>query len=444
MKTSLAITSLLPQKDSPAETMVLPFRSSSKKARSGAFGDNMKLPLHRWFRYSAGFSAEWAQTVIQETVGRDGVVLDPFAGSGTTLIAAQRAGVASVGLESHPFVSRVALAKLCWDIDAEQFLKAADLLLEQAKKVKSPRKPNVPVGLLAKCYSEEALVDLLALRQAYEEAGFETDKIRQLLWLLITSILRECSFVGTAQWQYVLPNKKKARTKTPFAAYTAKARDFYNDIRFAQENLQGKATLITADARDYPGLEYKNYFDMIVASPPYPNNYDYADATRLEMSFWGEVSSWGELHEAVRNKLICSCSQHSAAEKMNLNGLLNNPLLKPICNELEVVCRQLETIRETKGGKKTYHTMIAAYFSDLAQIWKNLRPMMKSGSTIHFVIGDSAPYGVYVPCDKWLAELALAAGFKDPQFIKLRDRNTKWKNRKHTVPLKEGILTVRG
>jgi hypothetical protein len=70
--------------------------------------------------------------------------------------------------------------------------------------------------------------------------------------------------------------------------------------------------------------------------------------------------------------------------------------------------------------------------------------MMKSGSTIHFVIGDSAPYGVYVPCDKWLAELALAAGFKDPQFIKLRDRNTKWKNRKHTVPLKEGILTVRG
>lgn len=60
------------------------------------------------------------------------------------------------------------------------------------------------------------------------------------------------------------------------------------------------------------------------------------------------------------------------------------------------------------------------------------------------MVGDSAPYGVYVPVDQWLGRLALAAGFKSFDFVKLRDRNTKWKNRKHRVPLHEGILRVVG
>jgi len=32
--------------------------------RSGAFGDNMSLPVHRWYRYSAGFSADWVSSLI--------------------------------------------------------------------------------------------------------------------------------------------------------------------------------------------------------------------------------------------------------------------------------------------------------------------------------------------------------------------------------------------
>jgi hypothetical protein len=51
---------------------------------------------------------------------------------------------------------------------------------------------------------------------------------------------------------------------------------------------------------------------------------------------------------------------------------------------------------------------------------------------------------VYVPVDKWLGELAIYAGFYSYEFEKLRDRNTKWKNRKHRVPLHEGRLWIKG
>src|SRR5437016_10759583 len=82
-------------------------------AASSTFVDNMRLPVHRWIRFSAGFSGAWAQHLIQSApTNKDTRVFDPFAGSGTTLIAAEDAGVAAFGVEAHPFIYRLARAKL--------------------------------------------------------------------------------------------------------------------------------------------------------------------------------------------------------------------------------------------------------------------------------------------------------------------------------------------
>ena len=86
--------------------------------------------------------------------------------------------------------------------------------------------------------------------------------------------------------------------------------------------------------------------------------------------------------------------------------------------------------------------MITAYFYDLAKVFRTLYKLTREDCKMCFVIGDSAPYGVYVPVDDWLGKLAISAGFKNYHFEKLRDRNIKWKNRKHRVPLKEGRLWI--
>lgn len=112
-----------------------------QESRSGTFTDNMRLPIHRWFRYSAGFSAEWVEQTIKDfPSSKPPVVLDPFAGSGTTLLAAEKAGAVVHGYESHPFVYRIAAAKLLWHLDEQRLLKDATLFLSRAKA----RKPRVP------------------------------------------------------------------------------------------------------------------------------------------------------------------------------------------------------------------------------------------------------------------------------------------------------------
>lgn len=203
------------------------------------------------------------------------------------------------------------------------------------------------------------------------------------------------------------------------------------------------AALMKQDARKPSAVE-KNSIDLVITSPPYANNYDYADATRLELSVLGEINSWGELQSKIRPGLIRSCSQMVSKEKKDTFRYLKDPLLKPIFHEISDVCTKLDLEKEKHGGKKNYHTMIALYFLDLAEVWRELRQVCKEGAMVCFVVGDSAPYGVYVPVDEWLGRLAIAAGFKEYSFEKIRDRNVKWKNRKHKVPLKEGRLWVKG
>jgi len=419
------------------ETLVPPAPSEQKsRSNGGVFIPNMRLPVHRWFRYSAGFSAAWAEARIEsESRAEDLVVLDPFVGSGTTLIAAQMQDVNSIGFETHPLVRRICQAKLAWDVDPEEFQRRATLVLEQAVS----RAWTNPPALLAKIYHPSTLAALVGLRDAVESHR-EGDRTDALLWLALLAILRPCSPAGTAQWQYVLPNKSKRKVAEPIPAFTAQVGLMAQDMKDMPRS-SAAVKLASVDARTAKGVE-DGSVDLVVTSPPYPNNYDYADATRIEMTFLGEIERWGDLQSQVRTHLMRSCSQHMSG--YDPSEALEAPELEPIRSELLGVYERLAREREGRGGRKAYHAMIAAYFHDLSRTWIALRRVCRPGATAHFVVGDSAPYGVHVPVERWLGELALEAGFSDWSFEKLRDRNTKWKNRKHRVPLHEGVLTVRG
>ena len=412
-----------------------------RRDTSSTFVDNMSLPVHRWFRFSAGFSAEWVKKVIEDAKAKfDPRVLDPFAGSGTALLAAEDSGVDSYGVEAHSFLFRVATVKLSRRSDPDLYLKLARDVRDTAKKLR-PELDHYP-ALIHKCYEPHALALLDSLRQAVEKHRSEA-ATWALVWLTLVNILRPTASVGTAQWQYVLPQKRKKKILDPLEAFDSATEMFYRDIKISQLVRGPKARILLSDARTCEGVP-DGFANLVVTSPPYANNFDYADATRLEMSFLGEIQGWGDLHDAVRKHLVRSCSQHVPEKRVNLEEVLDSQELEPIRHEISKVCNELAEVRLTKAGKKTYHLMVACYFLDLAKVWKALRRACDSPSRICFVVGDSAPYGVYVPVIDWLGKLAMAANFKSMRFEKTRDRNVKWRNRKHRVPLVEGRMWING
>jgi hypothetical protein len=416
--------------------------SDVKVSRSGTFVDNMVLPVHRWFRYSAGFAAPWVEQVLAEwEIGKQYLVLDPFAGSGTVPVVCDMLEIPSLGVEAHPVVSRVCKAKLLWTTPPERLTAFATHVMEEAQTRESHTQAY-PV-LIERSYDSDVLAFLDALKSSWLQARDESQE-SELVWLALTAILRPTSKAGTAQWQYILPNKTKKNVVAPLTAFRHQIEVIKADLRWMQARTsRSRAQVIAGDARtlaDKTPCEV----DAVITSPPYANNYDYADALRFEMTFWGDVAGWGDIHEAVRKHLIVSSSQHSSRERLRLSDLLQSEAVAPIRPELTAIVQQLAEVRESHGGKKHYHTMVAAYCRDISLVLRQLRRVCRSGARMCWVIGDSAPYGVHCPIERWIAELALAAGFKSHHFDKLRDRNIKWKNRKHRVPLKEGLLWIEG
>lgn len=125
-----------------------PTKPQRRATNSTTFANNMSLPVHRWFRYSAGFSADWVATEVEKSGAHR--VLDPFAGSATTLVAAQAVGAEAAGVEIHPFVARVARAKLHWTAEPTEFITRAEKVVATASEMEPDT--SAVSELTAKCF----------------------------------------------------------------------------------------------------------------------------------------------------------------------------------------------------------------------------------------------------------------------------------------------------
>ena len=86
--------------------------------------------------------------------------------------------------------------------------------------------------------------------------------------------------------------------------------------------------------------------------------------------------------------------------------------------------------------------MVAGYFNDMFLVLQQVYRVLKPHARFVIVLGDSAPYGVYIPAEEYLGRLGVALGFQDYRVQPLRERGGKWGHnpQRHKVMLKESVL----
>lgn len=420
----------------------------------GTFKDSLKAPVYRWFTYPAGFSYKAVEySINQEKLVPGNYVYDPFMGTGTTNLVAKTMGLNSYGVEAHPFVYPIACCKMNWDIDQNQvsthLTEIKAIVSEDKKSLNDIERINANEfpELILKCYLPGTLYQLKVIRDYILQ--IPDDDIKLFMKVALISTLREVSIAATG-WPYIAPNKIKitSLSKDGIGSYSnavLRMLDDLNSIRLTSEHITTEHTLIHGDCRNTNEMIPDECIDHIFTSPPYLNNFDYADRTRLEMYFMGDAKNWGDICSSVRTKLITSATtqinRSDSRYQFREDFILDCPDEYAFLSE---AVTKLSELRLTKGGKKSYDLLVVGYMNDLYLTLKECYRVLKAGKKAKFILGDSAPYGVHIPTDEFIGRIGVRIGFKDYKVDELRTRGDKWKEnpQRHNIKLREAIVTL--
>jgi len=182
-----------------------------------------------------------------------------------------------------------------------------------------------------------------------------------------------------------------------------------------------------------------------VTSPPYLNNFDFAEMTRMELYYWKYASSWSEITESVRRRLIVNTTTAPSDLKRSQEPFKNS-LPSATQRELEPVIEELRAMKRRRIGKKDYDLLIYPYFAQMQRVISELSRVLRPQALLHLLVADAALYGVHIHTEHFLASLMRKKGFEVLGIDRLRNRGDRWilnKRQGSSTPLGEFHIYAR-
>ena len=181
-----------------------------------------------------------------------------------------------------------------------------------------------------------------------------------------------------------------------------------DDLKKVQELSSTPTTLFLGDAREMSSFMQPRSIDAVITSPPYPNEKDYSRTTRLESVLLGFMSSREELRRQ-KQQFIRSNTRGVYKSDTDDSWVANISRIQALANSIEE--RRLE-LGKTSGFEKQYTKVVKLYFGGMARHLSQLRPLLRPGAKLAYVVGDQASYfRIMIRTGEILAEVAELLGY---------------------------------
>lgn len=378
-------------------------------------------PRHRWFYFPHSYSHRLVNTILDSwRIPNNGLVVDNFAGSGTTLLTARERNLSAIGFDLSPLSVTVTNVKTA-SYNAKQLERGLHSILDGA-----PRDiPSVP-DRLARAFTQMELREIFTLLgplRALDEAARQFFLVA-LLWAT-RGFSRAVPDGGWFRWQQWPDRSGEFRQ-----AFEDVAIGMMHDVATVNwPNGHTTARAHLADARDLP-LPASSV-DALITSPPYANRHDYSRVFHIVLLLLGLAESEVKRlrHQSIRSHVEAKAQ---AGHRRMLGTYTSPDLLNAVLEALP------------PDADPRINRLLRGYFEDIYLSLLEVRRTLRPGGRAAYVIGNVRHAGVMVPVDEIIADLAGQAGLtRDATWvIRLRGNAAQQMGQHGRVPSRESVVIL--
>ena len=402
------------------------------KPRRATNGDANKLspddrPIHDWYRFVLSFPPHLVREYLQRFGATpDHRVLDPFCGTGTTLVECKKLGIPSVGVEANRMAHFASRVKVDWSPDPDDLLGHAQAVARLAmatletdgvaddpavvphpdwtdglRRLAEERRGLLLTDSISPLPLHKALVLLECLEHHRDDRHHEHERLA-----LAKALVFSASNLQFGPEVGVGPAKPDGPLVGP---WLAGIRAMAEDLRHVRANRETPAEVHRADARQIVQVLGPGSVDAVITSPPYPNEKDYTRTTRLESVLLGFVANKHDL-KAMKQSLIRSNTRNVYKGDDDDAFVAEHPEIQRIADAIE---RRRIELGKTSGFERLYSRVTRLYFGGMARHLADLRTILRPGAHLAYVVGDQASYlRVMIRTGQLLAEIGEALGYE--------------------------------
>ena len=297
------------------------------------------------------------------------------------------------------------------------FERAAQLAAQSAADDAAAVAEKPALSNIERWWSPAALTFLLRLKAAIDihEAGAAT--------LLKIAFCRTLLRLSNAAFNHQSMSFRTAPAPLGSEAVDVFIEQFRSDVeevaRAAPDNPRGSAAYFQGNARESVGAlaKCRNRVDLLITSPPYPNRMSYIRELRPYMYWLQFLRSGREAGELDWQAIGGTW------------GVATSRLGEWVCRGEWVPAELLATVKKIRRAHERNGILLAnyvhRYFEDMFTHLAAMLPLLRSGATVHYIVGNSIFYGHGVPVQEYLAAQMAALGLRAVRVAPIRKRNSK-------------------
>lgn len=370
------------------------------------FSDEGNKFRQRWYRYKEGYSVDLIKNLIYEyNKNPNGVILDPFLGSGTTIMAANALGLKGKGFEVNPFSYFLSVCKLAnyTDKDKEMFDGAFPKILESANELSEIEEQLLPKLSISDRVFDLNIQNYFMSVKALIDKYNESEQVRNLLllgWLTSLESISQYRKAGNGL-------KRKAQSKNTIDNVLLVTEILESNYEIISVDMKKHGLIFDAEFFNDTSLNMGKYIEPcslsgVLFSPPYANAFDYTEIYKLELWFGGFVKDYSDLKVLRKQSLrshLNGLSAKTDPSTLNLTTL----------QELDELISELET---KKLWDRKIPLMLRMYFSEMFMLLREIYKALEKDGFCSIIVGNSSYGGVIFPTDLLLAKYAESIGFE--------------------------------